>query len=284
MNGNSLMNFVFEESLVRVHVDENGNPWFCARDVCRILELDNVTEATRALDEDEKGLFRITEGTSPEGGNPNLLFVSESGLYALVFRSRKPEARRIRKWVTAEVLPALRRTGSYALPCRESVLPEGDPARDVLDSLPDEVRRLTPETRERFLAAAQRTAQMCGISDKNTLHSLFVEYCLKLGCNPVSPSFTVSAHSRAALRLFVADHCERINPNLRTPLDSIYEAYCDWCMDQGGDIEAISLRAFMDRLPSATPWCELAYPSERGVRRWYVKGLGFGPDSAYRTF
>ncbi|MDR3361308.1 MAG: Bro-N domain-containing protein, partial [Desulfovibrio sp.] len=82
----------------------------------RVLELGNPSEAISNLDEDEKGSIRITDGTSPSGGNPNFLTVSESGLYALIFRSRKPEAKRIRKWVTSEVLPAIRKSGGYALP------------------------------------------------------------------------------------------------------------------------------------------------------------------------
>jgi prophage antirepressor-like protein len=93
-------------------MDEDGNPWFRAKDVCRSLELENVTEAIRALDADEKGSFRITEGTS-KGGNPNMLFVSEPGLYSLVFRSRKPEAKAFKRWVTHEILPAIRKHGAY---------------------------------------------------------------------------------------------------------------------------------------------------------------------------
>jgi prophage antirepressor-like protein len=112
---NSLMNFAFEDNLVRVHLDENGNPWFCAKDVCLILEIGNSRDALTNLDEDEKG---VGNADTP-GGPQEMAFISESGLYALVFRSRKPEARRIRKWVTAEVLPAIRQTGSYILPGRE---------------------------------------------------------------------------------------------------------------------------------------------------------------------
>jgi prophage antirepressor-like protein len=95
-------------------VERNGDPWFVARDVCRVLELGNPTEAVRNLDDDEKADLRITEVSSngvEQARNMNI--VSESGLYSLVFRSRKPEARRFRKWVTAEVLPAIRRQGAY---------------------------------------------------------------------------------------------------------------------------------------------------------------------------
>ena len=109
---------------VRV-VEHNGEPWFVAKDLCEVLGLGNVTEALRGLDEDEKGYFRISEGTSPQGGNPNLLIISESGLYALVFRSHKPEARAFSKWVRGDVLPNFRQNGFVGTPpalSREDIL------------------------------------------------------------------------------------------------------------------------------------------------------------------
>jgi prophage antirepressor-like protein len=94
-------------------VERNGDPWFVAKDVCRALELDNNREAISNLDDDEK-ITVSNPDSNPRGGIPHqLTLISESGLYALVFRSRKPEARRFRKWVTAEVLPAIRRQGAY---------------------------------------------------------------------------------------------------------------------------------------------------------------------------
>lgn len=85
-------------------------PLFVAADVCAALELTNPTEATRSLDADEKGL-RISETPS---GPQELLVVTEPGLYRLIMRSRKPEAKRFARWVTHEVLPSIRRTGSYS--------------------------------------------------------------------------------------------------------------------------------------------------------------------------
>lgn len=105
-----LLPFAFEDSLVRVRADADGEPWFVARDVCAVLGLGNPSQAASDLDEDEKGIST----TDTLGGPQEMLTVSESGLYSLVFRSRKPEAKRFRKWVTAEVLPSLRKTGAYA--------------------------------------------------------------------------------------------------------------------------------------------------------------------------
>jgi anti-repressor protein len=84
----------------------DGEPWFVAADACRILEIGNPTQALTRLDDDERTLI------SNEGRGINA--VSESGLYALILGSRKPEAKAFKRWVTHEVLPAIRRTSSYA--------------------------------------------------------------------------------------------------------------------------------------------------------------------------
>lgn len=89
-----------------------GEPWFVAKDICDILELEKIDSAIRDLGDDEKG----THTVSTLGGNQRMSVVSESGLYALVFKSRKPEAKAFRKWVTSEVLPAIRKTGRYEVP------------------------------------------------------------------------------------------------------------------------------------------------------------------------
>ena len=89
----TFMSFIFDEAQVRIHQDEKGMLWFVAKDVCDILGIANASDSVATLDEDERGSIAITDGTSPLGGNPNMLIVSESGLYALIFRSRKPEAK-----------------------------------------------------------------------------------------------------------------------------------------------------------------------------------------------
>lgn len=106
-----LQTFDFNESPVRVELIED-NPWFVLADLCRVLELTNPSMVCESLDDDEKGL----SSADTLGGRQKMLTVSESGLYALVFKSRKPEAQTFRKWVTAEVLPALRKTGKYEVP------------------------------------------------------------------------------------------------------------------------------------------------------------------------
>lgn len=86
-------------------------PLFCAVDVCAVLEIVNSRDALKALDEDEKGVAL----TDTPGGKQQLLHITESGLYHLIFKSRKAAAKRFRRWVTDEVLPEIRRTGHYEL-------------------------------------------------------------------------------------------------------------------------------------------------------------------------
>lgn len=105
-----LQTFDFKTTPVRA-LDRGGQPWFVAADVCRVLELSNVTEALRGLDDDELTSELLNSDTQGR----TMRLVSESGLYALIFKSRKPEAKAFRKWVTGEVLPAIRRTGGYAV-------------------------------------------------------------------------------------------------------------------------------------------------------------------------
>lgn len=98
--------FDFNNNEVRV-INQDGEPWFVAADVCRILEIKNTTQALGRLDADEKSMLNI--GLS--GGATNA--VNESGLYTLVLASRKPEAKAFKRWVTHEVIPSIRRHGGY---------------------------------------------------------------------------------------------------------------------------------------------------------------------------
>lgn len=87
----------------------DGEPWFVLSDVCRALDIRNVSDAAARLDPDEKGVAQ----TDTLGGRQNVRIINESGLFSLILRSDKPEAKRFKKWVTSEVLPSIRRTGTY---------------------------------------------------------------------------------------------------------------------------------------------------------------------------
>ncbi|WP_415713086.1 Bro-N domain-containing protein [Maridesulfovibrio sp.] len=103
--------FDFGDTVVRVHQGNDGNPWFVAKDVCIVLEIRNSRDATSSLDDDELVSVKATSG----GQHREMSAVSESGLYSLIFKSRKPEAKKFRKWITSEVIPSLRKTGCYAM-------------------------------------------------------------------------------------------------------------------------------------------------------------------------
>ena len=107
---NKIQRFEFKGAALRTLTDENGEPWFVAKDACDVLELSNVGQVLARLDDDEKSSITLNDGTP---GNPNRAIVSESGLYALVLASRKPEAHEFKRWVTHEVLPQIRKTGGY---------------------------------------------------------------------------------------------------------------------------------------------------------------------------
>lgn len=106
---NEVMDFEFCGTQIRAVLVE-GNPWFILKDICGVLELTNPTMVSVRLDDDEVTKFNLG-GLS---GEVNI--VNESGLYKVIFQSKKPEAKKFTKWVTSEVLPTIRKTGGYGLP------------------------------------------------------------------------------------------------------------------------------------------------------------------------
>lgn len=108
-----LQTFDFTDAPVRVAL-QDGEPWFVAADVCRVLDVTNPRDAVAGLDDDERMTVANTDGHSGQrGGAQSFNIISEAGLYSLIFRSRKPQAKAFKRWVTHEVLPTIRKTGSY---------------------------------------------------------------------------------------------------------------------------------------------------------------------------
>jgi len=101
--------FTFETKEVRTTTDNHGNPWFVAKDVCDILGLENITNALVKIPEKHLGLIRLMSG----GQFREMKTVDEPGLYRLILRSDKPQSEPFMEWVTPEVLPQIRKTGSY---------------------------------------------------------------------------------------------------------------------------------------------------------------------------
>lgn len=118
---NSLQVFTSDQFGQIRTVSQGGEPWFVAADVCRALEHTNVTVALDRLDDDEKAKFNL----GLRGGDTGC--VNEPGLYSLVLGSRKPEAKAFKRWITHEVIPAIRKHGMYATPeTAEQILQDPD--------------------------------------------------------------------------------------------------------------------------------------------------------------
>lgn len=117
---NEIQQFYFSNAALRTLTDGAGEPWFVAKDVCDILGMSNPSMAVTALDKDEVAQIDPKDYLGSENrSNQAVNIVSEPGLYKLIMRSRKPEAKEFQRWVTHEVLPQIRKTGGY-IPASET--------------------------------------------------------------------------------------------------------------------------------------------------------------------
>ena len=104
-------------------VVKDGEPWFVAKDVCNALSIADSKSSLRFLEDEEKGVHSM----HTLGGTQQVSIINESGLYSLILRSRKPEAKKFKKWVTAEVVPSVRKHGAYATKAKlEEMLSDPD--------------------------------------------------------------------------------------------------------------------------------------------------------------
>ena len=110
MNENEIQVWNYESSEIRT-VQVNGEPWFVLADVCKVLEISNSRNISSRLEPDEKGVTLV----DTLGGTQQMTIINESGLYTVILRSDKPQAKPFRKWVTSVVLPSIRKTGSYSV-------------------------------------------------------------------------------------------------------------------------------------------------------------------------
>ena len=117
---NEIQRFDFKGAALRTLTDEEGEPWFVLKDCMSILDLGNPTETVKMFDKDE---FSTTEVIDSIGRRQQTYIISEPGLYRLVMKSRKPEAKEFQRWVTHEVLPSIRKHGGY-MAGQERMTPE----------------------------------------------------------------------------------------------------------------------------------------------------------------
>lgn len=163
---NQLIPFDFGDSLVRSLLVD-GSPWFVANDIAKILEYRDAYNMVRLFDDDEKG----THIVSTLGGDQEMAIINESGLYHAILKSRKPEARRFRKWVTAELLPELRQNGNYSLASRHDRL-----------RLETEKQRL--KTREAALDSLDRVSAERRQPVREALYTVLAQDFQALGITP----------------------------------------------------------------------------------------------------
>ena len=127
---------VFNDRPVRI-IDRDGELWFVAKDVCKVLEIKLQANSTRYLDDDERGVCLI----NTPSGEQEMTIINEPGLYSLILRSRKAEAKAFKRWVTHDVLPSIRKTGAYLSPAISDRQVEA-----LITTLEQEVcRRITAE-------------------------------------------------------------------------------------------------------------------------------------------
>jgi anti-repressor protein len=177
MDTKALQIFNFNSTTkVTVITDENGNPWWVAKEVCRILGLTNPSMAVRKLDEDEKGISIV----DTPGGPQKVWIVTEAGLYELIFLSRKPEAKEFKRWVKHEVLPRIRKSGGYIVGAdkmsREQILDAAVQIhKDMLAEAEKKIEELKPkaEVHDQLLysdtgsISMRAAAKILGMSGQN---------------------------------------------------------------------------------------------------------------------
>lgn len=148
-NMNDLQIFIYSGEQLRT-VQRDDGLWWVLRDVCRVLNIGNVTDTKKRLDPDEVDLTDLIDGM---GRVQSTTIINEPGLYSVILRSDKPEAKEFKRWVTHDVLPSIRKTGAYGIP------PEQVARITALQKRLDEWRSLTDEM-ERLTADACQKARV----------------------------------------------------------------------------------------------------------------------------
>lgn len=160
---NDILIFHYKSSEVRT-VELNGEPWFVLKDVCAVLGISNHKMTAQRLDADEVSLTDLTDSM---GRQQETTVINESGLYNVILRSDKPEAKPFRKWVTSEVLPSIRKTGGY-IAGQESMSDSELMAKALLvakrqiDAKTAQIEEMTPKAVFADAVAASKTSILIG--------------------------------------------------------------------------------------------------------------------------
>ena len=169
---NHIRPFKFGDQQVRVITDDQGEPWFVAADICRVLTISKPENTYGRLDDDEKD----THIVGSPGGQQEMVTINESGLYSLILTSRKPSAKKFKKWVTAEVLPSIRKTGGYAAAPALPVVKNA--AMQLVIAQAIELDRIDQEQR---LLASRVEAVEARVGTQDTMFYTVLAYARKTG-------------------------------------------------------------------------------------------------------
>ena len=260
MNTSAVIPFSFETQDVRA-VTIGGDPWFVARDVCDILELGHVTNALAGLDDDELTVEKLQSG----GQSREMKLISESGLYTLVIRSNKPQAKLFRKWVTSVVLPSIRKTGEYVAPDfdgnkysvyrhqhRTTTAPKGLDIRYTLD-----LTKIILRPTKNSLALLQR---LTGV-DVSDLAERTID---------IRPGHEAAS----SIEGFLSD-CTLVELDGSTPFPLLYSSYVVWRQDRQMFSEQIASNRVL-----ASSLRDLGYSVEKRGGKLIVHGLAVAQEVA----
>ena len=155
----------------------DGEPWFVAADVCRALEIDQVTNAVRKLDDDEKRSTLISiKGGKGAVSTKEVNIISESGLYSLVLGSRKPEAKAFKRWITHEVIPSIRKHGVYV---SDAVIAQMEDNPELISKYISEYIKRIREERDRAKAAhkelEKKNSEIALLAPKSEYYDSFIK-------------------------------------------------------------------------------------------------------------
>ena len=221
--------FGFGEALIRVMVDEQGEVWTAARDVAKALQypdttLSNMPRLCKHVPSEWKGRFTIPT----LGGPQDILCLSEQGLYFFLGRSDKPKALPFQKWLAGDVLPTLRKTGSYTLPGAAAL--ESPAPRCALPDVP-EMFLLRPALRQRLWQDALQTARLDN-AGSDAAAQWFAALCRMMVAGH-APRGGVDEATRRILQ-FADERC-RAEHTGRVSAAALYEAFTLWWCSRFGD-------------------------------------------------
>lgn len=191
-------------------IQQNGEPWFVGKDVAEILGYSNTPKAIRDHVDDED---KLTERIVLSGQNREMTIINESGLYSLILSSKMPKAKEFKRWVTSEVIPAIRKTGKYEA-MAQAVPINDEPATDFTQLEFDQRIRIAA-----IIASCRR--------ERLPLVAKVLSLDLE-GMMPLMPAHITEAEQAAYQYISsVYDSLER-----DTPIQYFYSSYTKWCMEQ----------------------------------------------------